>query len=99
MRGGFTDHNHRCGIDFLSHLKGAPQKPTPIWDHLGCGGIPRRGVARVITFSELGFGIGFGTKGDPWATQGRPSDAGAQGSMCSFVFVFNKSCEKVGGVE
>lgn len=23
---GFTDHNHRCGINFLSHLKGAPHK-------------------------------------------------------------------------
>ena len=29
---GFTVHNHMCGINFLSHLRGAPQKPTPNWD-------------------------------------------------------------------
>jgi hypothetical protein len=24
-----------CGINFLSHLRGAPQKPTPNWDEWG----------------------------------------------------------------
>jgi hypothetical protein len=24
---GFTVHNHTCGINFLSHLRGAPQNP------------------------------------------------------------------------
>ena len=45
---GFTVHNHMCGINFLSHLKGAPQslrpewdKPTPNWDGVG---YPREGV-------------------------------------------------------
>jgi len=35
---GFTVHNHICGINFLSHRRGAPQKPTPNWDewdHMG----------------------------------------------------------------
>jgi hypothetical protein len=32
---GFTVHNHRCGINFLSHFWGAPQNSTPIWDALG----------------------------------------------------------------
>ena len=27
---GFTDHNHMCGINFLSHLRGAPQNPRQI---------------------------------------------------------------------
>ena len=35
--------SHLCGINILSHLRGAPQKPTPFWDDLGCGGIPREG--------------------------------------------------------
>jgi len=35
---GFTIHNHICGINFLSHLRGAPHKPTPICDDLGCKG-------------------------------------------------------------
>jgi hypothetical protein len=32
---GFTVQNQMCGINFLSHLRGAPQPPTPIWDALG----------------------------------------------------------------
>jgi len=32
---GFTVHNHICGINFLSHLRGAPQESTPKWDELG----------------------------------------------------------------
>jgi hypothetical protein len=32
---GFTVHNHRCGINFLSHFRGAPQNPRQsgmVWD-------------------------------------------------------------------
>ena len=32
---GFTVHNHMCGINFLSHLRGAPQtlrQSGMIWD-------------------------------------------------------------------
>jgi hypothetical protein len=32
---GFTVHNHTCGINFLSHLRGAPQSARQsgmIWD-------------------------------------------------------------------
>lgn len=57
---GFTVHNHSCGINFLSHFKGAPQKPTPNWDELGCGGIPREGggaqsapIAEIDVIAEI----------------------------------------------
>jgi len=44
-RGGDNDTRASHAWDnFLSHLRGAPQKPTPFWDDLGCGGIPGRGV-------------------------------------------------------
>jgi len=50
---GFTVHNHTCGINFLSHLRGAPQKPTPIWDRVGYmgggrGRSPESPLSRVI---------------------------------------------------
>jgi len=38
---GFTVHNHTCGINFLSHLRGAPQNPRQsgmAWDEPGGGG-------------------------------------------------------------
>jgi hypothetical protein len=34
---GFTVHNHMCGINFLSHLRGAPQnlrQSGMIWDDI-----------------------------------------------------------------
>jgi hypothetical protein len=37
---GFTVHNHTCGINFLSHLRGAPQnlrQTGMIWDIRGGG--------------------------------------------------------------
>jgi len=34
---GFTVHNHICGINFLSHLKGAPQ--TLCHSGMGRGGV------------------------------------------------------------
>jgi hypothetical protein len=38
---GFTVHNHTCGINFLSHLRGAPQNSRQTgmaWDALGYAG-------------------------------------------------------------
>jgi hypothetical protein len=35
---GFTVHNHTCGINFLSHLRGAPQnsrRSGMTWDAVG----------------------------------------------------------------
>jgi hypothetical protein len=45
---GFTVHNHRCGINFLSHLRGAPHKPTPNWDDLGWSGMTGEGVGEAV---------------------------------------------------
>jgi len=45
---GFTIHNHICGINFLSHLRGAPQNPRQNgmgWDAVGYPGRGRDGVA------------------------------------------------------
>jgi hypothetical protein len=39
---GFTVHNHTCGINFLSHLRGAPQSPRQSgmhWDEPGGVGL------------------------------------------------------------
>jgi hypothetical protein len=33
---GFTVHNHICGINFLSHLRGAPHRTHA---NLGCPGM------------------------------------------------------------
>ncbi len=38
---GFTVHNHMCGINFLSHFKGAPQnsrRSGMSWDAVGYQG-------------------------------------------------------------
>ena len=38
---GFTVHNHMCGINFLSHLRGAPQnlrQSGMTWDAVGYPG-------------------------------------------------------------
>jgi hypothetical protein len=38
---GFTVHNHTCGINFLSHFKGAPQTlrhSGMTWDDMGYQG-------------------------------------------------------------
>jgi hypothetical protein len=48
---GFTVHNHICGINFLSHFKGAPQKSTPIRDDLG---------SPLSTLRQSGMGMGGG---------------------------------------
>ena len=43
---GFTVHNHMCGINFLSHLKGAPQSPRQ-------SGMPWDDIAQ--TYANLGY--------------------------------------------
>jgi hypothetical protein len=57
---GFTVHNHRCGINFLSHLRGAPQKPTPTWDDQGRGRVgapsaPDRVIAGIAVIETRSF--------------------------------------------
>jgi hypothetical protein len=46
---GFTVHNHTCGINFLSHLRGAPQNPRQTgmtWDDV------------LKSYANLGWGEG-----------------------------------------
>ena len=62
---GFTVHNHTCGINFLSHLRGAPQNPRQTgmpWDAVGYQG-RGRGRDPVI-----------GTSGDPVIGKARPRE-------------------------
>jgi len=52
---GFTIHNHICGINFLSHLRGAPQTPGEI----GMPWIVREGcgiavIVDIARESEIG---------------------------------------------
>jgi len=51
---GFTVHNHKCGINFLSHVRGAPQKCTPIWDEVGCSGMHGEGVGEIAKIANIG---------------------------------------------
>jgi hypothetical protein len=50
---GFTVHNHMCGINFLSHFKGAPHKLTPNWDRLGCSGMNREGGGAIAEIAGI----------------------------------------------
>jgi hypothetical protein len=54
---GFTVHNHVCGINFLSHFRGAPQNSRQtgmVWDEVG---YPGRGTDRLIgTSGDLVIG-------------------------------------------
>ena len=34
---GFTVHNHKCGINFLSHVRGAPHCTHFVWDQVDLG--------------------------------------------------------------